>query len=209
MPLASYAASTRPSADEGQLAREEKSAAADARLDSVLDRAQAGDGRAFADLIHHFDHGLRTIAFRLLGDRERMEDALQEAYLKAFRALPHFRAESSIGTWLYRVVYNTCLDELRRSKRSTEIRLRTLEEEPEGAHDPAEALLGKRAVWGALMALPLEERAAVLLVDGQGFRYADAAAVLGIPVGTVASRLNRARPAMRRALAEAEEEGER
>jgi RNA polymerase sigma-70 factor (ECF subfamily) len=182
---------------------EEGTAQADASLRFVLRRAQAGDGRAFAALIRHFDPGLRILAFRLLGNRERMEDALQEAYLRAFRALPGFRGESSIGTWLYRVVYNTCLDELRRERRSTELTLHALDEEPEGVHDPAETLLRTSAVWGALMALPLEERAAVLLVDGQGLRYADAAAVLGVPIGTVASRLNRARPAMRRALEEA------
>jgi RNA polymerase sigma-70 factor (ECF subfamily) len=138
-----------------------------------------------------------------------MEDALQEAYLKAFRALPQFRGESSIGTWLYRVVYNACLDELRRSRRSVDLMLHALDEEREGARDPAETLPRQSAVWSALMALPLEERAAVLLVDGQGFRYADAAAVLGVPVGTVASRLNRARPAVRRALEEAEGAGQR
>jgi RNA polymerase sigma-70 factor, ECF subfamily len=150
--------------------------------------------------VRRFDAGLRALAFRLLGDRERMEDALQESYIKAFRALPRFRAESSLGTWLYRVVYNTCLDELRRSARSPALTFDTLDEEPGPWLDPAEALPQRSAVWSALMALPLEERAAILLVDGHGFRYAEAAVVLGVPVGTVASRLNRARPALRRAL---------
>lgn len=193
----------RLSVDGGAGDEEGGAAEPDPKLRSLLERAQAGDGTAFAAFIAQFDRGLRALAFRLLGNRERMEDALQESYIKAFRALPRFRAESSISTWLYRVVYNTCLDELRRAKRSTELTLHPFDEEPEGAYDPAEALLEKSAVWSALTALPLEERVAVLLVDGQGFRYADAAAVLGVPVGTVASRLNRARPAIRRALEEA------
>jgi RNA polymerase sigma-70 factor, ECF subfamily len=143
---------------------------------------------------------LRALAFRLVGDRERMEDALQEAYLNAFRALPRFRRESSLGTWLYRIVYNACLDELRRSKRSADVPLHEVSERLEGAPDPGEALSAGDAIRSALMRLPHEERAAVVLVDGQGLRYAEAAALLGVPVGTVASRLNRARPALRRAL---------
>jgi RNA polymerase sigma-70 factor, ECF subfamily len=173
---------------------------ADAQLRSLLSRAQAGDGRAFAALVRQFDHGMRALAFRLVGDHGMMEDALQEAYLKAFRALPRFRGEASFGTWLYRIVYNACVDELKRAKRSVGLPLEEVSEKLEGAPDPGETLSVKGAVRGALMGLPPEERAAVALVDGQGLRYAEAAAVLGLPVGTVASRLNRAREALRSAL---------
>src|SRR5215211_9387059 len=84
---------------------------------SIVDRARRGDQEAFAAVIRHYDRGLRALAYRLLGDRERMDDALQEAYLKAFRALPRFRGSSKLGSWLYRIAYNTCLDELERSRR--------------------------------------------------------------------------------------------
>src|ERR671914_1464692 len=90
---------------------------------TVLDRARAGDQEAFTALIRHYDPGLRRLAYRLLGDRERMDDALQEAYVKAFRALPRFRGDSSLGTWLYRIAYNACLDELERSRRVVQLPL--------------------------------------------------------------------------------------
>jgi RNA polymerase sigma-70 factor, ECF subfamily len=89
----------------------------DAVLGAALERAQRGDAPAFETLVRHYDPGLRALTFRLLGDRDRMDDALQEAYVKAFRALPGFRNESSFGTWLYRIAYNACLDELERSRR--------------------------------------------------------------------------------------------
>jgi RNA polymerase sigma-70 factor, ECF subfamily len=77
---------------------------------ALLDRARRGDQEAFAAVIRHYDPGLRTLAYRLLGDRDGMDDALQEAYVKAFRALPRFRGDSKLGTWLYRIAYNACLD---------------------------------------------------------------------------------------------------
>jgi DNA-directed RNA polymerase specialized sigma24 family protein len=83
----------------------------------VLEDAKRGDPSAFAKVVRHYDPGLRALAYRLLGDRDRMDEALQEAYLKAYRALPHFRGGSKLGTWLYRIAYNACLDELERSRR--------------------------------------------------------------------------------------------
>ena len=85
---------------------------------AVLERARRGDQEAFAAVIRHYDPGLRALAYRLLGDRDRMDDALQEAYVKAFRALPRFQRRAKVGTWLYRIVYNTCLDELRKARRT-------------------------------------------------------------------------------------------
>ena len=85
----------------------------------VLARARRGDHRAFAQIVDHYDHRLRGLAFRLLGDRDRMDDVLQEAYVKAFRSLPKFKGDSGLGTWLYRIVYNACVDDLRSRKATT------------------------------------------------------------------------------------------
>jgi RNA polymerase sigma-70 factor, ECF subfamily len=164
----------------------------------VIDRAQHGDQEAFAAVIRHYDPGLRALAYRLLGDRDLMDDVLQEAYVKAFRALPRFRGESRLGTWLYRIAYNACLDELRRSYRTEEVPLEA--EVPSRAGDPGDVAARSRDLAQALAALPSEERAAVLLVDAQGFDYRESARILGIPEGTVASRLNRARASLRIAL---------
>ncbi|MGH2995097.1 MAG: RNA polymerase sigma factor [Gaiellaceae bacterium] len=168
----------------------------------VVDRARGGDQEAFAVLIKHYDPGLRSLAYRILGDRDRMDDALQETYVKAFRALPRFRGDSKLGTWLYRIAYNACLDELGRSRRVVQLPLDDEAERPSFGADPGDVVASRRDLAAALAGLSPEERAAVLLVDAQGFDYRDAGDVLGIPVGTVASRLNRARAALRSALAE-------
>jgi RNA polymerase sigma-70 factor (ECF subfamily) len=140
------------------------------------------------------DRSLRALAYRLLGDRDAMDDVLQDAYGKAVRGMSRFRGESAASTWLYRIVYNACLDELRR---------RRPEEPLTGdvvAADVLGAVVERDELTGALALLPVEERAAVLLVDADGFDYATAARILGVPAGTVASRLNRARTSLRRVL---------
>jgi RNA polymerase sigma-70 factor (ECF subfamily) len=169
---------------------------------SIVDRARRGDQEAFAAVIRHYDRGLRALAYRLLGDRDRMDDALQEAYLKAFRALPRFRAESKLGTWLYRITYNVCLDELERSSRTTHLPLADIPEPADPGPPADEGLSNRETLATALDALAPEERAAVLLVDAEGFDYRAAGEVLGVPAGTIASRLNRARAALRRSLIE-------
>jgi RNA polymerase sigma-70 factor, ECF subfamily len=167
----------------------------------VIDRARRGDQEAFAAVIRHYDAGLRGLTCLLLGDRNLMDDVLQEAYVKAFRALPRFRGESRLGTWLYRIAYNACLDELRRSQRTEALPLEA--EVPSRAGDHGDLIASRGDLARALAALPPEERAAVLLVDAQGFDYRESAHILGIPEGTVASRLNRARASLRTALGSA------
>jgi RNA polymerase sigma-70 factor, ECF subfamily len=168
-----------------------------AEIDSkVLARARRGDPQAFAALVSRYDAGLRALAYRLLGDRDRMDDALQEAYVQAFRALPGFRGGSSVGTWLYRIAYNACIDELRRSRQV--IPLDEIRERVDPRPNAVEAFAARAQLAAALAKLPPEDRAAVLLVDAQGFDYRSAADVLGIPEGTLASRLNRARAVLRR-----------
>ena len=167
----------------------------------VLERARVGDHEAFATVVRLYDGRLRGIAYRVLGDRDRMDDALQEAYVRAFRALPRFRGDARVGTWLFRITYNACLDELARSRKSAHV---PLDELVEQASDPAEldeALTYRSELADAFATLSADERAAVLLVDVEGYDYAGASEILGVPVGTVASRLNRARKALRCSLA--------
>ncbi len=168
----------------------------------LLERARLGDREAFAALVLVHDAGLRALAYRLLGDRERMDDVLQETYLRAFRALPRFRGAAALGTWLYRIAYNACLDELARVRAAPSLTLEQEHERLDGRPDPADTVSGRAELAEALARLAPIDRAAVLLVDAQGFDYASAAEVLGVPVGTVASRLSRARRALRRALGE-------
>jgi RNA polymerase sigma-70 factor (ECF subfamily) len=183
----------------------------------VLQRAKAGDRQAFTEVVRHYDHRLRALAYRLLGDRASMDDALQEAYVKAFRALPGFREDAGLGTWLYQITYRACVDLQRREGRhrsgpvvlagDTEPAATGAAAEPAAtgaAADPAATASNRADLTRALAALPVDQRAAVLLVDADGLDYDAAATVLGVAPGTIASRLSRARATLRAALAEGE-----
>jgi RNA polymerase sigma-70 factor (ECF subfamily) len=167
---------------------------------SVLDRARVGDHEAFAAVVRLYERRLRGIAFRVLGDRDRMDDALQEAYVRAFRALPRFRGDARIGTWLFRITYNACLDELAKTRKTAHLPLDELVEQASEDPELERSLDARRDLASAFGALSSDERAAVFLVDVEGFDYAAASKILEVPVGTVASRLNRARKALRTAL---------
>lgn len=172
----------------------------------VLARARSGDTHAFEELVRHYDPGLRALAFRLLGGRRAaMHDALQEAYVKAFRALPGFRAEAGLGTWLYRITYNCCVDQLRLEGNSPADPLDDETAETGPAGQPELTATRRADLARALGRLPLEQRAVVLLVDAEGLDYAAAAEVLGIAPGTVGSRLNRAHAALRALLSEGDD----
>jgi RNA polymerase sigma-70 factor, ECF subfamily len=166
----------------------------------VVEQARRGDRDAFTALVRHYDGGLRALAYRLLGDRDRMDDVLQETYVRAFRGLPGFRGRSRVGTWLYRIAYNACLDELGRARRVVHLPLADVAEPADPGPGVAETVAWRRDLAAALAELAPADRAAVLMVDAQGFGYCDAGEVLGVPEGTVASRLNRARAALRHAL---------
>lgn len=167
------------------------------------------DGRRLTRLILENDRQLRCLAYRLLGDRDLMDDVLQEAYTKAYLALPGFRGRSSAGTWLYRITYTTCIDALRRERRLRPVPDELLEDLRGEAPDPVDELAERDRLETALAVLPPEQRAAVLLVDRDGFDYKTTAEILDIPIGTAASRVSAARHALRRALGSTAWEGER
>ena len=166
----------------------------------VVARARRGDHRAFAQIVDHYDHRLRGLAFRLLGDRDRMDDVLQEAYVKAFRSLPRFKGESALGTWLYRIVYNACLDDLRSRKATVSLDRDDAPDPADSRPGPADVAVARGDLAAALDTLPPDQRAAVLLVDAYGLDYGEAADVLGVAAGTIGSRLSRARTALRTVL---------
>lgn len=139
---------------------------------SLLRRARGGESEAFGVLVQRHDDRLRGPAFRLPGSGERMDDVLQGAYLRAFRALRGFRGEAELPTWLYRIVYTTCLDELRRGGREAAWE----PAEMEGRHDRGweEGPVRQLDLAAASAALPAEDRAAALPVDGSGLDYRSA-----------------------------------
>jgi len=190
--------------DAGADGREAASGEVDPAL---LVAAQHGDHEAFISVLRHYERRLRVIAFHHLQDRQLMEDVLQEVAVRAYRALPAFRRESSVGTWLCRLAYNTCVDVHRRRRPDEPVAPESLALVAGADSDPADAIAERDLVVQALAGLTPEQRLALLLIDREGFDYGSAADILGVPAGTLASRLNRARAQMRMALASAVDEG--
>ena len=158
--------------------------------------------RRFENLLDRHEPRLRRVAFGMLGDPDRVDDVLQEAFLRAYRGLPsHFENDRAEAAWLYRIVHRCCLNELRSRRRRRETPGLFDEERFTAPEDAIQSL----AVATALAELPPDARAVVLLVDVIGLDYETAAAALHLPRGTVASRLNGARARLRDALLRGEE----
>lgn len=161
------------------------------RTDEALMRAHAaGDPVAFDELVRRHRDRLWAVALRTLGDREEAADALQDALLSAYRNAGRFRAEAAVTTWLHRIVVNACLDRVRRRQARPTVPLSGVAAAPAVAATDSDTVLDVRA---ALARLPAEQRAALVLVDIQGYGVAEAAAILGVAEGTVKSRCARGR----------------
>ncbi len=167
---------------------------------SVLAAAAAGDGEAFIAVMRHYDRRLRIVAYHTLADRQLMDDVLQEVSLRVYRSLAGFRGEASLSTWLCRITYRACCDAVARSRRLVPLPPEEMPEPDDCDPDPADALAVREALAAALSALSPEQRLAVLLVDREGFDYSAAADILGVPMGTLASRLSSARARLRHSL---------
>jgi RNA polymerase sigma-70 factor, ECF subfamily len=158
----------------------------------------AGDPDAFAELVRRHRDRLWAVALRTLGDREEAADALQDALLSAHRAAARFRGDSLVTTWLHRIVVNACFDRARRRQAHPTVPLPdgSREEGVLGGPEPAAPAVDHDTalvVRQALAALPADQRAALVLVDVQGYQVAEAAAMLGVAEGTVKSRCARGR----------------
>jgi RNA polymerase sigma-70 factor (ECF subfamily) len=165
------------------------------RSDAELLRAHAqGDPRAFEELVRRHRDRMWAVALRTLREPEEAADALQDALISAYRAAGSFRAESAVTTWLHRIVVNACLDRIRRRQVRPTVPL-----PEEGPGEPAERRdrVAERdtamVVEEGLGQLSPEQRAAIVLVDIEGYSVADAAQVLGVAEGTVKSRCARGR----------------
>jgi len=165
------------------------------RSDAELLRAHAaGDLRAFEELVRRHRDRLWAVALRTLRDPEDAADALQEALISAYRAADSFRGESAVTTWLHRIVVNACLDRIRRRQSRPTVSLPDAgPQEPAEARDRIAERDTRLAVEDALGRLPVEQRAAITLVDIEGYPVADAALILGVAEGTVKSRCARGR----------------
>ena len=166
----------------------------------VVAQASHGDRAAFTAIVHHYEHRLRVLAYQILQDPQAMDDALQEVFVAAYAALPGFRGDAALGTWLHRITCNVCLQSLRTASRRPAIADDPPEDNDLPAREETAAVIDRAVIAEALTALPAEQRILVLLVDRDGYDYRTAADLVGIPRGTVASRLAGGRAALRNAL---------
>lgn len=181
----------------------------------LIREAKGGDLDAFNRLVIEYQTLAFNIALRVMGEPDSAADATQEAFISAYKGLKKFRG-GSFRSWLLRIVTNACYDELRRRKRRPAASLDDLEQqgefipsdagawgkgEPDRPEVEAERAELRRAIEYCLAQLPIDFRVVAVLVDIQGHDYKAASEVIGAPVGTVKSRLARARERLRECLA--------
>ena len=174
----------------------------------LVERAQRGDKRAFELLVIKYQRKLGRLLSRMVRDPGEVEDVTQEAFIKAYRALPNFRGESAFYTWLYRIAINTAKNYLvalgRRAPTTTEFDNEDAEsfDDAEALRDtstPENLMMGREvatAVNRAVEALPEDLRTAITLREIEGLSYEEIAAEMNCPIGTVRSRIFRAREAV-------------
>ncbi|UVS82701.1 Alternative RNA polymerase sigma factor SigM [Actinokineospora sp. UTMC 2448] len=161
----------------------------------------AGDPRAFSELVRRHRDRLWAVALRTLRDPEEAADALQEAFISAFRAAGSFRAESQVTTWLHRIVVNACLDRVRRRNARPTVPLpETGPGEPVSPRDAMADRETQLVVQRALSELSEDQRMPIILVDVEGYSVAETAQLLGIAEGTVKSRCARGRAKLAKSL---------
>ncbi|HHW18892.1 MAG TPA: sigma-70 family RNA polymerase sigma factor [Firmicutes bacterium] len=186
-----------------------------ALLDEValVRRAAKGDMEAFETLVRRYEKGLYNLAFRLVSNPEDAMDVVQEVFLKTYQALPEFRGESKFSTWVYRVCVNASLDLLRKKQKFQMYSLdeplalkdaevsREVEDSGKRTEDIVETRFLGEAVLRVLKDLEPHYRALLVLCDVQGYSYQEISEILGMSLGTVKSRLHRARNLVRKILA--------
>ena len=180
--------------------------------EALIHDAQAGSLDAFNALVLHYQDNVFNTALRILGDEDLASDATQEAFLSAFRSIGSFRG-GSFKAWLMRTVTNACYDELRRQKRRPSVPLEPETDDGEEIDSPrwladpsmspeqkAEADEVEHAIQHCLNNLPIEFKTVVVMADIQGMDYSEVAIAVRVPLGTIKSRLARARLRLRECL---------
>ena len=178
-------------------------------VDELVRAAAGGDEEAFAQLVALHEKKVYNLALRMCGNPEDAADAAQDAFLAAWKGLPNFRGEAGFSTWLYRLTSNAAIDQLRKGKRQREeaslddgdLPLDVPDRQP-GPQEAAESAELQRAVADGLRELSEDHRQILLLREYQGLSYDEIAQALEVDLGTVKSRISRARRALRKILLE-------
>lgn len=175
----------------------------------LIQRAQQGNLEAFDELIRRHGRRVFNLAYRLMGNHADAADASQEALVRFYKRLNNFRGDSAISTWLYKIAVNACLDELRRRNRHRHASLdesclvnltRVNPSGEEGPDELAERQEIRQEVQRSLARLRADFRVLIVLRDLQGFSYEEIMTITGQTLGTVKSKLHRARLALRRII---------
>jgi RNA polymerase sigma-70 factor (ECF subfamily) len=171
----------------------------DGRLATADDRAlvaacAARKPGAFQELLSRYRRPAISLAYQMLGDLEDAEDVAQEAFVRVFQAIPRFRGQAAFSTWLYRIVTNLCLGNRRRRRATVEL---DAVREPTAPDSPSRQVTEVLLTRQVLAAMTPDLRAILLLRDQEGLSYTEIAAALRLPLGTVRSRLSKARMAFR------------
>jgi len=179
---------------------------------TLLGRAKAGDVNAFEQLLEGYQRRIFNIAFHMVNNYEDAGDLVQEVLIRIYKSIGGFKEQASFSTWVYRITTNVCLDDIRKKKRRKVISLdeeikfddgelvRQIKSDDPSPEDQAEKNEFKKSVNRAINRLSEEHRLVIVLRDIQGFSYEEIAKVLKCPEGTVKSRINRARQALKNIL---------
>jgi RNA polymerase sigma-70 factor (ECF subfamily) len=189
---------------------------AQAQETHLVDRCRQGDPEAFARLVALHESMVFNLAYRMTGDPEEARDVSQDVFLQVYRKLGRFEGRSSLRTWIYRIVINQCHNRQRWWRRRRQDRVRALDElsasdearltesrpQADAPFEAVERREAARRVQAALLGLKFDQRAILLLREVEGLSCEEIAQSLGVPEGTVKSRLSRAREALRARLVE-------
>lgn len=169
--------------------------------EDALHRAQAGDRAAFDELYAEHVGRVYAVCLRMTADPARAEQLAQDAFIRAWRALPSFRFESAFGSWLHRLTVNTVLED-ERARRRREQRVRLLDDDATAADAPAASgdADARLDLERAVASLPRGARTVLVLHDIEGYQHSEIAAMLDVAVGTVKAQLHRARRLLRERL---------
>ncbi len=177
--------------------------------DELVARSIGGDTESFNELIIRWERPIYALAYRVIGREEDARDVCQEAFLRAFRALPGFKGEAKFSSWLYRIALNLCRDWIRRQRRAPVVQMPEGVEPSElaaerGPVESIEELVGRRqlsaVVEEAMTLLPEEQRTAIILKEYHGMTFQEIANMQGCPLSTVKTRLYQGLTVLRRHL---------
>jgi RNA polymerase sigma-70 factor, ECF subfamily len=166
----------------------------------LIARFRSGEADAFAELVSRHERRVYNLAYRMLGRAEDARDATQDAFVSCYRNLAKFRGDAAFGTWLHRIAVNACYDLLRKRPPDPVELTEATAGARAGQGDIADEAAAALDVQRALLTVPEEFRAVLIMHDIQGLPYDDIALALGVPLGTVKSRLHRGRVALGQAL---------